>query len=58
MEIPVSILTDTTRTQIYLTGKERKFFRKIAYEQETTMSEAIREVLDKHIDKEGDIKNG
>ena len=42
---------DMTRSQIYLTAEERQFFRKIAYEQEITMSEAIREVLDKHIEK-------
>jgi hypothetical protein len=39
------------RTQIYLTKQERSFFRKEAYEREITMSEVIREVLDKHIEE-------
>jgi hypothetical protein len=42
-------VSDMTRSQIYLTATERKFFKKIAYEQETTMSEAIRTVLDQFI---------
>ena len=39
------------RTQIYLTEEERKFFRKEAYEREVTMSEVIREILDKFIEE-------
>ena len=39
------------RTQIYLTEEERKYFRKEAYEKEKTMSEAIREVLDRYIEE-------
>lgn len=40
------------RTQIYLTEDERRFFKKEAYEKEKTVSEVIREVLDKHINEE------
>jgi hypothetical protein len=44
--------SDMTRSQIYLTSIERNFFKKQAYENEITMSQAIREVLDKHIQQD------
>jgi hypothetical protein len=43
------LFSDMTRSQIYLTSMERKFFKKIAYEREIPMSQAIREVLDNYI---------
>lgn len=39
------------RTQIYLTKEERKFYRKEAFDREVTMSEVIREVLDKYMEE-------
>lgn len=59
MEFDLPVSSDMTRTQIYLTSKERKFFKRIAYEKETTMSEVIREALDHFIETpEGENING
>ena len=39
------------RTQIYLTEEEWAFYRKEAFDREITMSEVIRETLDKNMEK-------
>lgn len=39
------------RTQIYLTEKEWYFYRKKAFDREITMSEVIREILDKNMEE-------
>ena len=41
------------RTQIYFTEKEHKFLKKKAYENDTSMSEVIRKIIDDYIEKEG-----
>jgi hypothetical protein len=40
------------RTQIYLTEEEKAYFRRVAYERKITTSQAIREILDKHIQEQ------
>lgn len=45
------------RTQIYLTDDEYNYLRKEAYEKNLSMSEIIRNILDKYAKKK-DTKNG